>query len=157
MRPEVILLLVAAALEFPVSQRFPYSKGTHFGSELSVCSVHERKRKGTDRKRDLYHCGSEKWLGSFEERSRVDLSGEYILLYCAVFWFRRQFLQRFYSGSGICHRPEHPERSGDQLRNHWKVHGKRNLHDCGDQIGTGFQCGLGQTEIRSRMDQSGLC
>ena len=42
--------------------RFPsgslYGKGDHSGSELSVCSVHERKRKGTDRKRDLYHCGS---------------------------------------------------------------------------------------------------
>src|SRR5699024_9571125 len=90
-----------------------YGKGTHSGSELSVCPVHEWKCKGPDRKRDLYHCGSKKWLGTFKERSRMDLSGESILLYCAVLWFRRRLLQRLFSGAGICHRPEHPERSGD--------------------------------------------
>ena len=95
--------------------------------------------------------------GSFKKWSRMDLSGESILLYGAVLRFRRQFFQWLFSGTGIRHRPEHPERSGDQLRNYWKVHGKRDLHDCGDPIRTGFQCGLGQTEIRSRMDQSGLC
>ena len=88
-------------------------------------------------------CGNKKWLGTFEEWSRMDLSGESVLLYCAVLWFWRQFLQWLFSGAGICHRPEHPERSGDQLRNYWKVHRKRNLHDCGDQIRPGLQSWLG--------------
>ena len=46
--------------------------------------VHEWKGKGPDRKRDFYHCGSKKWMGTFEEWSRVDLSGESVLLRCAV-------------------------------------------------------------------------
>ena len=67
------------------------------------------------------------------------------------------WIYRLFSGTGIRHRPEHPERSGNQLWNYWKVHGKRNLHDCGDPIRTGLQSRMGETEIRSRMDQSGLC
>ena len=45
---------------------------------------HEWKRKRSDRKRNFYHCGSEKWLGPFKKWSRMDLFGESILLYCAV-------------------------------------------------------------------------